>query len=75
MSDEFDINDTESVVQISSDISCSCEECDFYIDADVEEGVNHYIQVHGYTLLHIGQETEHDQNGEPWHNTVAFLAV
>ena len=33
----------------------------------------HLIERHGLTLLHLGQETDRDDEGRPWHNTVAVL--
>jgi hypothetical protein len=37
------------------------------------ESVNHYIEQHGYRLLHIGTETTDDSKANPWHCTIAVL--
>jgi hypothetical protein len=37
--------------------------------------LNHYISVHGYYILHIGQETSTDMEGRPWQSTVAILGT
>ena len=31
------------------------------------------MEVHGYELLHIGQQTGRDQASNPWQNTVALV--
>jgi len=40
-----------------------------------DSNINHYINEHGYKLLHVGQESSNDCNGNPYHSTVAVLAV
>ena len=68
-------------VQLSSGFGSPCQECppadspDFLDTApeDVAAQVNHYIEVHGYELLHIGQQTGRDQAGNPWEMTVALV--
>jgi hypothetical protein len=40
---------------------------------DLSDRINHFIEAHGYRLLHVGTETSHDSNGNPWHSTVAVL--
>ncbi len=42
-------------------------------DHKLAESINHYIEMHGYKLLHVGTETIHDDQGEPWHTTVSVL--
>lgn len=68
---------TKRTTYISSDIGRGCEHCDHAIGAldtgNMADSINHYIQVHGYRLLHVGTETTHDSNGKPWHTTVAIL--
>ena len=62
------------VVQISTSIGTSCEHCDFPIGTDnFAESINHYIEQHGYKLLHVGTETDRDSDGNPWQSTVALL--
>jgi hypothetical protein len=67
--------DVEQIIHISSSVSSNCSVCGQIfpgMDPDFAEMVNHYIG-HGLTLLHIGQETTRDDQGAPWHSTVALL--
>ena len=66
---------SQHVVQINTTVSPGCEHCFHQTARDwdaLAEVINHYIEEHGYTLLHVGQ-----QNGPqgPWHNTVAVLGT
>ncbi len=62
------------VVYISTDIGTGCEHCRASIGLErYAESINHYIEQHGYRLLHVGQETGHDSDGKPWHKTVAVV--
>ncbi len=63
------------VVKLSSNIGGQCACCSTMVGAEhLEEGINHYIQEHGYTLLHVGTEDEaRGAHGEQWHFTVAIL--
>ncbi len=71
----MDIEQTENVVFLYSNSGENCRDCDYWIDSsNFEEGINHYLSEHGYTLLHVGTETTTGSNGEPWHSTVAALA-
>ncbi len=45
-----------------------------YNGESFESNVNHYLQEHGYNLIHIGQETSTDAEGKPYHSTVAVLS-
>lgn len=40
-----------------------------------ESNVNHYIQYHGYKILHIGQESTPDDEGKSYHSTIAVLTT
>lgn len=63
-----------SIVRISSNISEGCKHCATKIGGDdYADSVNHYIQEHGYRLLHIGTETVMGPECEAWHTTVAVL--
>jgi hypothetical protein len=68
---------TKRTTYLSSNVGRGCEHCGHSIGAlsqgDVADSVNHYIQEHGYRLLHVGTETTHDSNGKPWHTTVVIL--
>ena len=63
------------VVTVSTSTGANCEDCRVEpIGLDhFEDGINHYIQAHGYTLLHVGQETSTDFEEPPWQSTVAVL--
>ena len=64
------------VVQLSTNVTRACHHCTKpipYGGHDFGEKVNHYIIEHGYKLLHVGGETSHDADGNPWHSTVAVL--
>lgn len=66
--------DVRHVVHITSHIEQPCEHCSATTDPD-DFGVlvNHYIEKHGYKLLHVGTETSCDTEGRPWHATVALV--
>ena len=66
------------VTYVSTNIGRSCEHCGYEIGYstgrhDLADSINHYIQKHGYKLLHVGTETSHDDHGKPWHSTDAVL--
>jgi hypothetical protein len=64
----------QHIVQIVSFITTGCEHCDEQIGGEqFAESVNHYIEKHGYKVLHVGTETSRDDNGKPWYGTVAVL--
>ena len=64
----------DHVVHISTDVFTGCIHCSFAIPGDdFASSVNHYIEKHGYKLLHIGTETRGDDSGKPWHSSVAIL--
>jgi len=64
---------TDHVVHIDTAISKGCEHCNFSIGGDrLAESVNHYIEQHGYKLLHVGSETIGDSS-TPWQTTVAIV--
>lgn len=62
------------IVHISTDVSTGCEHCHFSIGGGLRfaESINHYIEQHGYKLLHVGAETTGDSSA-PWHTTVAVV--
>jgi hypothetical protein len=69
------ITDARAVVQVSTNIGEACKECgagQFGME-NFTTGVNHYLQAHDYTLLHVGTETGRDFEGHIWHSTVAVL--
>ena len=51
-----------------------CDLCMKKLRADeLQEGVNHYLNEHGYKLLHVGTETISDARGDKYHTTVAIV--
>ena len=67
-------NGISHVIHISTDILKPCEHCSFVLKSDeFAESINHYIEQHGYRLLHIGTETGRDYEGKPYHASVALL--
>jgi tRNA U54 and U55 pseudouridine synthase Pus10 len=61
-------------VHISTNAETGCEHCATIFEMDdFTNAVNHYIEKHGYTLIHVGTETEHDSEGRPCDSTVAVL--
>jgi hypothetical protein len=67
--------DIKSVIHISSDVGTGCKHCEAHIDGpnDFDDSVNHYIQAHGYRLLHVGSQAGSDYEGKTCHFTVAVL--
>ena len=66
--------DVQHVVHISTNEKKACELCGHMLLAEdsLAGPVNHYLQEHGYKLLHVGSETSHGQSG-PRHSTVAVV--
>jgi hypothetical protein len=71
------IENVKRTTQISSNVGRGCEHCGYAIGSagreDLSDGINHFIEVHGYRLLHVGTDTDHGRDGKVWHNTVAVL--
>lgn len=64
----------QHVVYVSTDIGTGCEHCGTQIGLErFAESINHYMEQHGYRLLHVGTGTSHDMDGKPWHSTIAVL--
>ena len=67
-------DDVTHVVYISTNIGKGCEHCDEAFRNDsVAESINHYIEAHGYRLLHVGTDTNRTSDGDLWHSTIAIL--
>lgn len=65
-------------VEISSNIHGGCVHCGAATVDDssesITDGVNHYIEKHGYRLLHVGQQSSWAPDGKQvWYATVAVL--
>jgi len=67
---------SKDVVYLSTNIDKSCEVCQFRFNNwyDLGNRIQHYLD-HGYKLLHVGSETSHDDEGKPWHSTVAVVGL
>ena len=64
----------EHVVVLDTDTSQPCEHCSEYIKHDdLQAGINHYLEKHGYRVLSIGPQTMHADDGSPWHIVSAVL--
>ena len=62
------------VVRISTGVGTGCEHCKHPVGLDhFEESINHYIEKHGYRLLHVGSEGSEDMDSATVHQTVAVL--
>jgi hypothetical protein len=74
-----EMNEIKHVIQVMSGCYCfGCEICNDSVRGTNDEGnlskaINHYIVEHGYKLLHIGQYTSDDQDGNPWQGTTVLL--
>ena len=73
----MDIEEVRGTVQLSTNIGTRCRHCaelvGFSDDGDLSQSINHYIDAHGYRLLHLGTQTSHAADGSPWHSTIAVL--
>jgi hypothetical protein len=74
------IERVKHTVEVSSDIGRRCEHCDQSVGyetsgTDLSKSINHYIEAHGYRLLHVGTRTTTGSDGHPWNVTVAILGL
>lgn len=75
------MSEIQHVIAISSDIHTGCQECNEWKNPSefsgsaAAEKANHYVQAHGYRILHIGQETGTDNEGRPHQNTVIIVGT
>jgi hypothetical protein len=66
----------ELIVYVSTNESRACPMpgCKFYLNGENFDGsCNHLLKAHGLKCLHVGQETGRDDEGKPWHSTVAVF--
>lgn len=62
-----------NTVQVLSDEVKMCEHCSESVGGeDVAKSINHYINDHGYKLIHVGQQTGVGQDGS-FQMTTALL--
>lgn len=72
----MELRDVEHVVKLNSLESTGCQFCGKWQEgADLEKAINHYLQEHDATLLHVGGEAMFDDHGKMGHSTVAVLAT
>ena len=76
-SEDLTIQAIAKIVHVSTNVGRACEACrEASVGLDrFAAGVNHYLEVHGYVLLHVGTETDQDEEGRPAHATVAVLGL
>jgi tRNA U54 and U55 pseudouridine synthase Pus10 len=66
----------DHIVHIDTYTGFPCGICRKMVGGDLndfEESVNHYLKEHGYKLLHVGQETGSDGEGNLWQKTAAVV--
>lgn len=74
-----DHSSAKRVTYLNSSAGRCCEHCDRGVgllspeSKDIADAINHYIEAHGYKLLHVGTETSRDHEGVLCHSTVAIL--
>lgn len=73
----IDYSKISKVFYLNSMIAQKCPDCDFHFNHEdsyynIGHHINHMMSK-GWILLHVGQETTHDSEGNPWHNTVAIM--
>ena len=61
------------VVHISTNSLGASKHCQERIGSDFAESVNHYVQKHGYKVLHVGAEWSADMDGKSCHHTIAVV--
>lgn len=72
-----DFPDVSQVVHFSTNEMGTCKDCPEPLSmGSFADAINHYIQKHGYKLLHVGTET--DRNSDEgtvrlWYSTAAIL--
>jgi hypothetical protein len=71
------VHQIEKIVHVSTNVSSGCLECGgAAVGQDrFAASVNHYLEEHGYVLLHVGQETDQDAEGRQIRSTVAVIGL
>lgn len=70
------LDDIKHIIHVSTINTTYCE---FLRDGceqkfhNFDSAVNHYIEKHGYKLLHLGSETYQKETGDVFNCTVAIL--
>jgi hypothetical protein len=69
----METKDARHVISLTNYEWTGCEYCRERMSEDFAPRVNHYLEAHGCTLLHMGPITTHDDEGKPWHGVAAVL--
>lgn len=68
------IEDVQHVVHVSTGVEMGCDQCSESVGGEhFAESINHYIEQHGYRLLHVGSEWGESADCSPTFFTVAVL--
>jgi len=77
MTSQKNFEDIKHIIHITSRYEPSCEFCGERYNREklynIDHAVNHYIEKHGYKLLHLGPETNIDKKGNFLNCTVAVV--
>jgi len=64
---------------LSSNRSSTCPFCEEHLRLDISEDLTaaarHLQEEHALKCIHVGTETIHDQDGRPWHTTIAVFGA
>lgn len=72
----MEITGTKHIIRVDTNANSPCEFCSERAEGqDFARGVNHYIEAHNCTLLHVGAVTDRDYEGNLWQHTVAILST
>lgn len=70
----MDASQVKHTVKLDTNISSVCPYCTQWQEGrDIDVNINHLIQAHGGTVLHVGCESSMDDGNRPYHQTVAIL--
>ena len=70
------IKNVKHTVYFSTNSNQGCTLCaGLKHGCDIDSWVNHYIDQHGYSLLHVGSEWGMDSSGASISHTVAMLGL
>jgi hypothetical protein len=68
------MTNVKRVATINTNVGRHCLACDAWQKPDtLEESVNHYLQAHGWVLVHIGEQTYMGDGNLQHHVTVAVV--
>lgn len=72
----MEISGTKHIIRVDTNTSTACEFCTVRVGGEAfATGVNHYLDAHDCTLLHVGTVTDRDYEGNMWQHTVAILGT